>query len=103
MMRLLEGQSVPKGYGFAWTCWDRPMFVVYPIPFNILLGGVRRLWIKALRFGVESDPAVRAYQRGWDDARTQFSRHPGISHTAHWESSYVDELRQDAETRQRGD
>ena len=37
-------QRAPKGYGFAWRDFDTRNTVAYPIPFNVIFRGFRRLW-----------------------------------------------------------
>ena len=42
---LIEnGEVLPKGYGFAWRDFDTACMIAYPIPFNVLFRGIRRLW-----------------------------------------------------------
>ena len=39
-----DGKRRPKGYGFAWRDFDTSCTISYPIPFNVLFRGLRRLW-----------------------------------------------------------
>ena len=39
-----EGAMAPWGYGFAWRNFDTATTVAFPIPFNVIFRGLRRLW-----------------------------------------------------------
>lgn len=44
-----EGFLLPRGYGVAWPKSEAPIAVCYPIPLNLLLGGIRKVWHAAKR------------------------------------------------------
>jgi len=52
-IEVAEGARIPNGYGFAWRCWERATTVGYPIPVNIILHYLRRLWHWALLANME--------------------------------------------------
>src|SRR3990167_258936 len=43
---LREGEPAPIYYGIAWFSYDTLTLTAYPIPLNIILGGLRKLLMK---------------------------------------------------------
>ena len=39
-----EGSVLPTGYGVAWRDFQRAGCVAYPVPLNLALGALRKLW-----------------------------------------------------------
>jgi hypothetical protein len=44
---VCHGEKIPRGYGVAFTCWDRPSVICYPIPLNLAIN-----WIRAAYHGL---------------------------------------------------
>ena len=44
-MMIDEAQKIPKFYGVAYYCLRSPNIVVYPIPFNLIVGCLMRIFI----------------------------------------------------------
>jgi hypothetical protein len=61
--------KIPRGYGVAYTCWDRDGGICYPIPFNIIVALLYKLRLWAIMpFGRVLDRAkMDAYRRGKAD------------------------------------
>lgn len=68
-----QGELLPRGYGVAWVCWNRPEAVCYPIPLNVAAGWAREAWLWFKRGGrdVGNTPA-EAYEAGRRDERAQW-------------------------------
>ncbi len=65
--KLIEdGAKLPKGYGFAWRDFDTPSYVAYPIPFNVLFRGLRRLyhWIISHKNSVLDEARIKGIREG---------------------------------------
>lgn len=43
-VEIVEGGMVPIGYGLAWHEWYVSRIVVLPIPFNVIIRGLRQFW-----------------------------------------------------------
>ena len=67
---LREGEMIPKGYGIAYRNMDRYSVVIYPIPFNLIIGGLRRVWIW-LMYGhkLYEDGFHKGYNKGYSEGR----------------------------------
>jgi len=77
-----EGTAFLKWCGIAWPCWDKMAWVTYPIPLNLVMRLLRRIWIM-LRNGfrpswldcfireVRKREYDRGYAAGWADAVTE--------------------------------
>lgn len=57
--RVTAGECLPRGYGVAWASFERAGAVCLPIPFNVLAGRVRSVWLWFKRGGLPlaGDPA----------------------------------------------
>ena len=65
--RMVEnGAKCPKGYGFAWRDFDTACIVAYPIPFNVLFRGLRRLyhWILSYKNSVIDEARIKGIHEG---------------------------------------
>ena len=60
---ILEGALIPWGYGVSWMRWDRPVAVCHVIPLNVIVSGLRQLWIWVRRVG--SDHDIRVFGAGY--------------------------------------
>ena len=65
---MREGERIPAGYGYAWTRIAEMSHVCYPIPLNLGLGGLYRVWVWCLRGRMT--PEGRAYQAGVEQGLT---------------------------------
>ncbi len=61
-----DGAKLPWGYGFAWRDFDTASHVTYPIPFNVLFRGLRRLyhWILSYKHSVLDEARIDGIVRG---------------------------------------
>jgi len=67
--RVREAESMPRGYGVAWYEPACRWAVVYPVPFNILLRFLRKLWFR-LAFPTKNMRELREqaiYHRGYQE------------------------------------
>jgi hypothetical protein len=71
-----DGGLIPRGYGIAWYCPDRHAAVCAPVPLNVLLAWLRRVYA-ALAAKAAPDRIERAYDHGYADGRDE--------EQAHWE------------------
>ena len=65
--KLIEdGAKLPKGYGYAWRDFDTTSHVAYPIPFNVLFRGLRRLyhWIISHKHSVLDEARIKGIREG---------------------------------------
>lgn len=64
--RLHAGQMLPPFYGIAWDVYERNERVCMPVPFNLIAGAIRRIWI-FLIYGWRSVPIYPrdAYRQGY--------------------------------------
>lgn len=53
---ITTGDTISPVYGAAYTRFDRNVLdrvgICYPIPFNVVIGLLYKLWLKCFRFGV---------------------------------------------------
>jgi len=63
-------EPVPRCYGVAYRPLDRFVVVCYPIPFNVVYGFLRRVWIW-LAIGFYPDLLERAWQKGYTTGREE--------------------------------
>lgn len=61
-LKLNEGSEMPRGYGLAFYYVNRDQAVVFPIPFNYVVGWGYRLWMK---FKVGPTTWQHAYDKGY--------------------------------------
>lgn len=62
--RQLHGNSIiPKGWGLAYRLMDRDIGVFMPIPINIIVQGLRKIWWKLL-VGFKPSIIERIYDKG---------------------------------------
>jgi len=68
--RKMQGRMLPKYYGKAYyePCSDH--LVVYPIPFNFIVGSLRSLWF-SLKKG-KTDEIEKAYNKGYGKGRQEW-------------------------------
>ena len=61
-----DGAKLPWGYGFAWRDFDTASHVAYPIPFNVLFRGLRRLyhWIISHKNSVLDEARIKGIREG---------------------------------------
>ena len=66
-----DGEKLPWGYGFAWRDFDRRGHVTYPIPFNVLFRGLRRLyhWILSYKHSVLDEARIQGIREGQEMER----------------------------------
>lgn len=63
---------LPRFYGVAWTEWERPVVVAYPVPLNLIARAMRWLWHgMAFRYRPAKWEELLAdsYRRGYEDGR----------------------------------
>jgi len=62
---VVEGEAVSWGYGHAWRDFMRRNTVCYPIPLNLILHYLRRLWHwSLLSFWMKHSAIDKIYQVG---------------------------------------
>ena len=66
-----DGAKLPRGYGFAWRDFDTASHVAYPIPFNVLFRGLRRLyhWIISQKHSVLDEARIKGIHEGQEMER----------------------------------
>lgn len=47
-----EAEAYPRGYGFAYYDWEMDTKIAYPVPFNVIARGARRVWVWYLEWFV---------------------------------------------------
>ncbi len=70
--RLAEGEALPFGYGIAGHNFEKNEWEIYPIPINLVMGGLRRLWFKILSSHTKTEETKVykiGYDRGFTDGR----------------------------------
>lgn len=60
-------EIVPAWYGMAYRYQNRAVAVFYPIPLNLIVGWLRRVWIWCRC--ASSDKQIRSYQEGYEVGR----------------------------------
>lgn len=62
---IYEGRTLPRGYGVAYREYDRLVAVAYPIPLNVIISYVRKLWLKLKTSeSLLKDVKTEAYRMG---------------------------------------
>ena len=68
---VVEGEAMHRGYGCAWRDFYTRRTVCYPIPLNIIMNILRRLWHWALWNDLQhtkiDERMNQAYHKIWDD------------------------------------
>ena len=67
--RLGEGERCPAMYGVAWQEWKGYVWVVMPVPFNILARVLRDLWLYLGNPGPMHTNPREAYRAGYKSGR----------------------------------
>ena len=64
---IREGEMIPKYYGVAYLEIDRLVAVAYPIPLNIVVGFIRKIWewLRVPKGLYEK----QGYQKGYSEGR----------------------------------
>jgi len=62
---VAEGEAMHTGYGCAWRDFSRRRTVCYPIPLNIIMNILRRLWHWALWNDLKHTKRDQMYMRIW--------------------------------------
>jgi hypothetical protein len=77
-----DGAKLPKGYGFAWRDFDTASHVAYPIPFNVLLRGLRRLyhWILSHKNSVLDKARIKGIREGQEMERQFYQNQLLLGH-----------------------
>jgi len=66
----LEGESIPKGYGVAYWEPNKMVAIIYPIPFNVIISLLRRIWIWFLYgHNLYNDGYWKGYLKGQEEGR----------------------------------
>ena len=67
---IREGERIPKGYGIAYREMEKLVAIAYPIPINLIVGGIRRLWLWCM-YGhkLYEDGYVKGYHKGITEGR----------------------------------
>ncbi len=70
--REMEGRMFPRFYGKAYYEYVSDHIVLYPIPFNYIVGWVREVWfhLKRGNASVLEDAYWRGHGRGRQDMRS---------------------------------
>ena len=64
-IEIEEAEQIPNGYGLAWRDFPRRVTICYPIPLNLILNLLRRLWHwSLLSFRMEHSAIDKAFQEG---------------------------------------
>lgn len=74
----LMGSRLPKGWGFSYRKWEVNYTILYPIPLNLAVRYVLKLYWLAYRFVKHSgwkDKLDDAYWRGYNDGNTTREHH----------------------------
>jgi hypothetical protein len=66
---LAEGSAMPRFYGIAYYRFDMHAAVVYPIPFNIVIGFVRRLQMSFRNNNHWQTAYDKGYHQGLSEGR----------------------------------
>lgn len=48
LKKISEGGLIPKGYGFAYIEYERDMYILYPIPLNLIIRFLREIYYRVL-------------------------------------------------------
>lgn len=64
--QLREGERIPKGYGIAYREVARLVVVAYPIPINVIVAGLRKVWLWFL-YGHKL--YENGYEKGYEEGR----------------------------------
>ncbi len=48
-MKVSRHDRAPRGYGFSYELWYEDARVCHPVPINLIVGLVRRFWIRLAR------------------------------------------------------
>lgn len=79
-VEILEAERIPNGYGLAWRDFSRRITVCYPIPLNLILNSLRRLWHwSLLSFRMKHSVFDRMYQEG---------RQAGVKDMQSWRENF---------------
>ena len=63
-------ETIPKGYGIAYRRMDMEIAIAYPIPINLIIGGLRKLWIWCMwGHKLYEDGYTRGYSKGKNEGR----------------------------------
>ena len=63
-------ETIPKGYGIAYRRIDMDIAIAYPIPINLIIGGLRKLWIWCMwGHKLYEDGYSRGYSKGYNEGR----------------------------------
>jgi len=67
---IKEGDQIPTGYGIAYLELDRLGAIAYPIPLNLIVSGLRKLWLWAM-YGhkLYEDGYTKGYETGESEGR----------------------------------
>jgi len=71
---LEEGMIIPKGYGLSYRIYNYDVVVYHLWPLNIIIGFVRRIYIKIRRYKVKEDLQLKYYMEGYNTARIEDSK-----------------------------
>ena len=76
---VLEGERYPKGYGLAWRDFSRRVSICYPVPLNLILNLLRRLWHWSLlsfrlKHSAFDKTYLEGYRNGSDETAQRYER-----------------------------
>ncbi|HEY6019636.1 MAG TPA: hypothetical protein VIY48_06975 [Candidatus Paceibacterota bacterium] len=62
---------LPRFYGAAYTEWERPVVIAYPVPLNLIVRAMRWLWWKLVSYKPArwEEELANTYQRGYEEGR----------------------------------
>ena len=69
-----DGEMIPRFYGIAWREWNTYHRICYPIPFHLIIGFCRFIYIRISIFTFPND-YLEAYRRGYRDGMKEGHKH----------------------------